>query len=565
MTHDIVIRGGAIVDGTGGEPYIGDVAVDGGLITAVGGDIGPGRETIDATGLVVSPGFIDIHTHLDAQIGWDPLLTPVSWHGVTTVLMGNCGVTFAPCKPSDRETLAAMMETVEDIPREAILSGLPWDWEGYGGYLDAIERLKPAINVAGLVGHSAVRFYVMGERAVEEPATDEEKQRMAQIVAQSIDDGAVGFSSNRFPGHVLPDGRSIPGTFADHDEVLRIAREVGKRDALMQNVMDFNHPDMGNRDLLRQEAVEAGGRILFSYTIGASDAAGERATSFMNGLLEGDRDITAVSVPRGTGFVFGLQSRLPAYNIWGQKKFFGPAWESLAAMDFAERLAAVRDDGMRASLVEEARAANQEKLYWLEGVYWLGAGERPNYLAATADNLPALAERAGEHWSETFLRLTLETDGRCLFCWRMFSRNLPALKDWLGHERVIPGLSDAGAHVSQVMDSGVSSFILSYWVRQVGLYSLAEGVRRLTSAPARVIGVKDRGVLAPGMRADINVFDADGVGEQYPELVHDFPGGAPRYIQRSTGYHTTLVNGQVTFRDGVHSGARAGQVLRHAA
>ena len=565
MTHDIVIRGGTIADGTGAAAFVGDVAIDDGRITSVGGTAGAGREEIDAAGLIVSPGFIDIHTHLDAQIGWDPLLTPVSWHGVTTVLMGNCGVTFAPCKPADRETLAGMMETVEDIPRQAILSGLSWDWEGYGGYLDAIERLNPAINVAGLVGHSAVRFYVMGERAVEEPATEDEKKQMAAIVAQSIDDGAVGFSTNRFPGHVLPDGRSIPGTFAEHDEVLQIAREVGSRGALMQNVMDFQRPEMGNHELLRQEAVEKGGRILFSYTIGGSDAAGQRATAFMESLLGDDRDITAVSVPRGTGFVFGLQSRLPAYNIWGQKKFFGPAWEALAAMKFAERLAAVRDGEVRAKLVEEAKAANQAKLYWLEATYWLGAGERPNYLAPSEDNLPTLAERAGEHWSETFLRLALETDGRCLFTWRMFSRNLPALQDWLGHERVIPGLSDAGAHVSQVMDSGVSSFILSYWVKQKGLYSLEEGIRRLTSAPARVIGVKDRGVLAPGMRADINVFDADGVGEQYPELVHDFPGGAPRYIQRSTGYHATLVNGQVAFRDGVHSGARAGQVLRHHA
>ena len=565
MTHDIVIRGGTIVDGTGAAAFVGDVAIDDGRITSVGGTAGAGREEIDAAGLVVSPGFIDIHTHLDAQIGWDPLLTPVSWHGVTTVLMGNCGVTFAPCRPADRETLAGMMETVEDIPRQAILSGLSWDWEGYGGYLDAIERLNPAINVAGLVGHSAVRFYVMGERAVEEPATEDEKKQMAAIVAQSIDDGAVGFSTNRFPGHVLPDGRSIPGTFADHDEVLQIAREVGSRNALMQNVMDFQRPEMGNHELLRQEAVEKGGRILFSYTIGGSDAAGQRATAFMESLIDNDRDITAVSVPRGTGFVFGLQSRLPAYNIWGQKKFFGPTWESLAAMKFAERLSAVRDGEVRARLVEEAKAANQAKLYWLEATYWLGAGERPNYLAPSEDNLPTLAERAGEHWSETFLRLALETDGRCLFTWRMFSRNLPALQDWLGHERVIPGLSDAGAHVSQVMDSGVSSFILSYWVKQKGLYSLEEGVRRLTSAPARVIGVKDRGVLAPGMRADVNVFDADGVGEKYPELVHDFPGGAPRYIQRSTGYHATLVNGQVAFRDGVHSGARAGQVLRHHA
>jgi N-acyl-D-aspartate/D-glutamate deacylase len=229
MAHDIVIRGGAIVDGTGAEPIIGDLAIDGGLITQVGGTAGPGRQEIDAAGQIVSPGFIDIHTHLDAQIGWDPLLTPVSWHGVTTVMMGNCGVTFAPCKPEDRATLAGMMETVEDIPQQAILSGLPWDWESYGGYLDALERIRPAINVAGLVGHSAVRFYVMGERAVDGQPTEDEKAQMADLVARSIDEGAVGFSCNRFPAHTLPDGRAIPGTFADHDEVVQIARKVAER------------------------------------------------------------------------------------------------------------------------------------------------------------------------------------------------------------------------------------------------------------------------------------------------------------------------------------------------
>ena len=565
MVHDIVIRGGTVVDGTGGPSFVGDVAIDGGLITSVGGTAGPGLEEIEAKGLIVSPGFIDIHTHLDAQIGWDPQLTPVSWHGVTTVLMGNCGVTFAPCRPSDRETLAGMMETVEDIPRQAILSGLPWTWESYGGYLDALEGLKPAINVAGMVGHSAVRYYVMGERAVEEPATEDEKKEIAAIVAKSIDDGAVGFSSNRFPGHVLPDGRSIPGTFAEHDEVLQIARAVGERGALMQNVMDFTREDMGNAQLLRDEAAVVGGRILFSYTIGQSDAAGQRATTFMDSLCAEGGDITAVSVPRGTGFTFGLQSRIPAYNIWAQRRFFGPAWEALAAQTLAERLAKIGDAAARAALVAEAKAANMEKLPWVGASYWLGAGETPDYLVPTDRTLAAMAETAGEHWSETFLRLTLESEGLGLFNWRMFSRNLPALKDWLGNDRVIPGLSDAGAHVSQVMDSGVTSFVLSYWVRQAGLYSLEEGVRRLTSAPARVIGLKDRGVLKPGLRADVNVFDFDRVGEKYPVLVHDFPGGAPRYIQGSTGYVATLVNGTVAFRDGEHTGARTGKVLRHAA
>jgi len=565
MTHDTVIRGGTIVDGTGGAPITGDVAIDNGRITSVGGKAGPARQEIDADGLVVSPGFIDIHTHLDAQIGWDPLLTPVSWHGVTTALMGNCGVTFAPCRPADHATLAAMMETVEDIPRQAILGGLAWDWDGYGGYLDAIQRNRPAINVAGLVGHSAVRYYVMGERAVEEQATDAEKDQMAALVAQSIDDGAVGFSSNRLPGHVLPDGRSIPGTFAAHDEVLRIADVVGDRGAVMQNVMDFNREDMGNSELLRAQAERKGGRVLVSYTIGGNPMSGHKASRFLDELCADGRDITAVSQPRGTGFVFGLQSRVPAHNMWAQKRFYGPVWEALGAADLAGRLAMLRDGETRAKLVAEAKAIPEEKVYWLPATYWMGSTETPDYWGPDERTLPVLSAEAGEHWSETFIRLSLESEGRGLFTWRMFNKSQAAIKDWLGHERVAPGLSDAGAHVSQVMDCGVTSFFLKHWVKDEGLFSLEEGIRRLTTMPARIIALKDRGVLRAGAHADINVFDLDKVGEKYPTLVRDFPGGAPRFVQGSTGYHATLVNGELTFQDGVHAGGRAGQVLRHAA
>ena len=262
--HDIVIRGGELVDGTGTEPMRGDLAISDGLIRQVGDVDGKGRQEIHADGLTVTPGFIDLHTHLDAQIGWDPALTPVSWHGVTTVLMGNCGVTFAPCKPADQELLAGMMETVEDIPKNAILTGLPWDWEDYGGYLDAIERLRPGINVAGMVGHCAVRFYVMGERAVEEQASDDERRQMADIVGASIDRGAVGFSTNRHAPHRLPDGRSVPGTFADPAELVEISKAVAPRNALMQAVG-------ANFDVLKQIA---GPRVLFSYGAGPTADSG---------------------------------------------------------------------------------------------------------------------------------------------------------------------------------------------------------------------------------------------------------------------------------------------------
>ena len=545
MAHDIVIRGGEIVDGTGAEPAPGDVAIDDGRITAVGKVDGKGGQEIDAAGNLVSPGFVDLHTHLDAQIGWDPQMTPVSWHGVTTALLGNCGVTFAPCKPQDVELLAAMMETVEDIPKNAILTGLPWDWEGYGGYLDAIERLNPALNVAGMVGHCAVRFYVMGERAVEEQATADERKMMADVVADSIDRGAVGFSTNRYPPHKLPDGRSIPGTFADPEELVEIAKAVGPRNGLMQAVG-------ANFDVLKAMANTSRGRILFSYGTGPQEGSGSEQAKHLAQLAE-HGDFTAITQVRGSGFMFGLQSNLPVA---------GEAWDALRKMDLASRVTAIRDADTAAKLVEEGKG--QKTRFPLAQVFYLGNGETPDYAAGPDMSVEALASAAGEHWVETFLRLSRETDGRALFNLRMFNQSLKELGDLFRSDHIFPSLGDAGAHVSQIMDAGWPSFVLSHWIRDTGLYTMGEGIRRLTSGPARVLGLKDRGTLAPGMRADINVFDPSEVAELQPELVHDFPGGAPRYIQRSKGYKATLVNGAVTLVDGEHTGARAGEVLRHA-
>ena len=552
MAHDIVIRNGQLVDGSGAEPYFGDLAIDKDRISALGEISERGRREIDAEGHMVTPGFVDLHTHLDAQIGWDPDLTPVSWHGVTTALMGNCGVTFAPCKPADKELLAGMMETVEDIPREAILSGLPWNWEGYGGYLDAIDGTNPGINIAGLVGHCAVRFYVMGERAVEEQATPEEKQRMAEIVGQSIDDGAYGFSTNRFVQHVLPDGRSIPGTFAEKGELIEIAKVVAPRRALMQNVLNFEEREFST-ELLRDLARTTGSRVLFSFGVSHNPTSGLRAREYVDSLCEGGLDISAISQPRASGFVFGLQSMLPVK---------GTTWKSLRNKNLSERLAAINDTETSRKLVAEGRAADAA-LIPVEQVYWMGSDDTPDYTTPSDDHLGNLAQAAGEHWCETFLRLSRETEGKGLFTFRMFNRSMEALEEFFRSERAFPSLGDAGAHVSQIMDAGWATFVLSHWVRERGLYSMGEGVRRLTSAPARIIGLSDRGLLAPGMKADVNVFDADQVAELQPELVHDFPGGAPRFIQRSKGYKATLVNGQVNVENGEHVGVRAGGVLRH--
>ena len=546
MSHEIVIKGGTIVDGTGAEPFIADLAIDGGRITEIDKNIDGASEVIDARGLVLSPGFIDLHTHLDAQIGWDPDLTSVSWHGVTTALLGNCGVTFAPCKPADRELLAGMMETVEDIPRNAILTGLPWTWEDYGGYLDAIEKLKPGINVAGMVGHCAVRFYVMGERAVEEQATDQERRKMAEIVGQSIEGGAVGFSTNRHPPHQLPDGRSIPGTFANPIELVEIARQVWERKGLVQFV--------GADPEALMAIVNSGrGRFLFSYGVGEDDNGGQQRREILDGLCAG-RDITAITQVRGSGGMFGLQSpKLPG---------LGETWRKLSKLRFAQRVGAINDPQFSARLVAEARESSIPMVD-MNYVYYLGASASPDYRIVPENNLCAMAAAAREHWSETFLRLSRETRGKALFNYMMHNRSLRALRELFKSEHCFPSLGDAGAHVSQMIDAGWPSFVLSYWVRETGVYTLAEAVRRMTSGPARVIGLQDRGRLALGMHADVNVFDANKVAELQPKLVHDFPGGAPRWIQRSIGYKATIVNGTVNVFDGDHTGIRTGEVIRH--
>ena len=552
MAHDLVIRNGTVIDGTGGSPREGDVAIDGQRITAIGEVTGTGKEEIDAAGHLVTPGFVDLHTHLDAQIGWDPHMTSVTWHGVTTALLGNCGVTFAPCRQEDRDFLAGMMETVEDIPKHAILTGLPWDWESYGGYLDSIERLQPMINVCGLVGHSATRFHVMGERAIEEQATPEEIRQIAALAAQSVKEGALGFSVNRHPGHTLPDRRPIPGTFASRDEMLAIAKAVGEQGGLMQTVPNFGKVE-DEMALLAEEGKSS--RILFS-AIGEHREALDVAVSAMR--AEGV-DITAVTVPRAGGGVVGLTTN----NFWRT-----PAWNELRKMDFDARLNALKDESFRAKLVAEVRdnaALNEQVLKTTKRSYPLGDGARPNYTQPRHASLADIANAAGEHPVEAWLRLTLESDGKALFHQRGFNVNLENLEQLITTDWALPGLGDAGAHVSQMIDSGWATFVLSHWCRDKGTYSVQEAVRRIAAEPARVLGLTDRGTLAVGKKADLNVIDIDRLEERQPYMVYDFPGGAPRFQQRAAGYKATVCNGKVTLRDDEHTGVCAGQVLRNGA
>jgi len=296
MEHDLIIKNGNIVDGTGSDGFTGDIAIKDGVITDIGDVSGDAAEVIDAKGMTVSPGFVDIHTHLDAQIGWDPEMTPICWHGVTTALIGNCGLTFAPCKPEDVEVLAGMMETVEDIPKQAILSGLSWNWEHYGEYLDTLEELKPSLNVAGLVGHSAIRYYVMGDRSFDEQATESEKQQMADIVEKAMKDGAVGFSTNRYEPHKAPDGRAIPGTYAECAELVEIAKVVGPRDGLMQLVG-------ADAEVMRSIAETEGSRVLFSYGCSGEEGSGTQAATNLDEMNLDGRNITGISHTRGSGYI----------------------------------------------------------------------------------------------------------------------------------------------------------------------------------------------------------------------------------------------------------------------
>ena len=548
MAHDVVIRGGNVVDGTGEAPYQADIAIDGDQISEIGVVSDQGREEIQADGLNVSPGFIDLHTHLDAQIGWDPQVTSVSWHGVTTALLGNCGVTFAPCKEADREFLASMMETVEDIPKDAILHGLPWNWESYGGYLDALEALRPSINICGLVGHCATRFYVMGERAVEEPATDDEIRQIAELAGQSVKEGAVGFSTNRLPGHRLPDGRSIPGTFAHRDELRAVAKAVGAYGGFMQTVSDFREFDE-EMELIADEARYSRGALFSS----AAEIGTKRLNEKVMAMRAEGLNVTSVTVPRSGGGVGGL-----ATNNF----FRTPAWMELREFDFDGRLNAIRDADYRQRLIAEVKEQGQPVLDGTKRWFWMGDGERPCYTQSLDNSLYAMAHAADEHPVETWLRITDETNGRALFHMRGFNVNLDSLEELITTEWAMPGLGDAGAHVSQMIDSGWSTFILSHWHRDSGVYSLEEAVRRISAVPAGVLGLEDRGVLAVGKRADVNVFDLSRLEERMPEIVNDFPFGAPRFIQRAAGYKATLCNGDFVLRDDELTGAQPGRILR---
>lgn len=555
MAHDLIIRGGTVVDGTGAAGFRADVAIDGERISAIG-DLSqvPARQEIDAAGQVVTPGFVDLHTHLDAQVAWDPYMTSSSWHGVTTVLTGNCGVTFAPVAPDSRSYLAELMESVEDIPREAILGGLPWDWETFPEYLDSVQRLGPALNVVGLLGHCAVRYHVMGERSMtDEPPTDDDLARMREIAADAVAGGAVGFSTSRILLHTVPDGRKVPGTYAPIDEYLAVADGMNDSGGgLFQGVLDFETKFQHELELLRAMA-RRGGHVLFSGGVGNgdSDAAAfwERTLS---DIRQNDGHISSIAMTRPSGSLMGLHQVPPVAS---------GAWRRVMALPtLQDRLAALADASTRAELIDEGKARGT----WYDPnfIFPLGPGSVPDYSIEGDESLAVIAERAGRHPVEVIVDRLLESEGRELFNVWFFNRNRANMPNFLNLDGVCPGLGDAGAHAGQICDADAPTHYLAYWCRERRITDLPDAVHRLTAKPAAVLGLIDRGTVSTGSFADLNVFDADSVQVGYPEYVNDFPNGKGRLRVGSTGYAATLVNGQIVTENGANTGRRPGRVLR---
>ena len=568
MNHDIIIRNGTVVDGTGTAARVADVAIAGDRVVEItdasdGGIASHGHRELDATDRIVTPGFVDIHTHLDAQLAWDPIGTSSCWHGVTSVVMGNCGVTFAPCRPEDRATLAEMMESVEDIPADAILGGLAWDWETYGEYYDSIDRLPKGPNTGGLVGHSALRTYVMGERGLDEaPATGDDIAAMANLLDEAMAAGALGVSTSRTFMHKVPDGRAVPGTHATADELLAFAEILHDRGAgIFEGAMRLGERDNDAYDNSRAEVALMGeisrrsGRPV-SFGLTQSNRRPdlyERVLEFVKDENADGATVRPQTTARGVGILFGLETRTPFDR--------SPSWKELRGAVNGRRLQMVRDANFRQRLIHEADVHGTPLNL---GEIFVLPADGARYDCDPASSLAAIAAERGVSPAAAFIELILESEGSLVASMPFLNQDLAAVETMLDDPLVTLGLADAGAHVGQIMDASQPTFLLSYWIRERQRWSIEEAVRRLTSDTADLFGVAGRGRLAVGSFADVNVIDLEQLHLPIPEYVNDFPNGAGRYIQKSTGYDYTLVNGEVFMEHGEHTGALNGRLLRSA-
>jgi N-acyl-D-aspartate/D-glutamate deacylase len=567
--HDLVIRGGTVVDGTGGPSRTADVAVDDGIITAVGDLKGAAAErTIDADGLLVTPGVVDVHTHYDGQVTWDPLVTPSSWHGVTTVVMGNCGVGFAPVRPGSQEWLVQLMEGVEDIPGTALTEGITWGWESFPEYLTALEGMGRVVDVGTQVPHGAVRAYVMGERGSRnEPATPEDIAAMAALVKDGIAAGALGFSTSRTIVHRAVDGEPVPGTFAAEDEIFGIGQALK---SLGAGVFELAPAGAMGEDLAAPEREVALMRRLsaaigrpISFALLQVDAAPDQWRDILRLSAEANAegaDLRPQVAGRALNILLGFQTIHPFSKR--------PTYLSLVDLPLAERIQHLRKDEVRRAILGE-RIPDDPLMAMIGGQstsHMFPLGEPPDYEPTPDKSVAAIARREGRPEEEVLYDLLLRHDGRelVLFTLGGYSHgSLDDMKEMLLHPNSALGLSDGGAHCGVICDASAPTYMLSHWARdRADGLPLEFVVKKMTRDTAHLYGLEDRGVLAPGFKADLNLVDLEHLNLRLPEMVHDLPAGARRLIQRADGWKATICAGEVTFEDGEHTDARPGRLIR---
>lgn len=563
--HDLIIRNGTLVDGTGAPPVRGDIAIDGDRIVQVGKVTGSARKEIDADGMVVTPGWVDIHTHYDGQATWDPLLAPSSWHGVTTAIMGNCGVGFAPVRPQDHNFLIELMEGVEDIPGAALAEGIDWQWERFPEYLDALESKKRAIDVGVHVPHGAVRAYVLGDRCNTDYAPNaDEIAEMAEHVREGVMAGALGFSTSRTLLHKDKQGIHVPGTFAGSDEMLALGLAMK---GLSHGVFEMVSDHLGDDDewsWVKSFAQETG----LPVTLVATSAGAYEGNKMYN-IAEESRqqgmDIRPQIAGRPTGVLHGLQSN---FHVFVGHPTYAKA---VAPLDLEGRVAAMKRPEIRAAILGEdsmIRSAimGSDMTEFLFRIFPLG--DNPNYEPDREASVSGMAAAAGITPLEMMYDLLIREDGKELFYQPLGgynTYNFDFFRKNMQHPNVLFGLSDGGAHCGVIADAGMPTFILTYWARdrvKGERFPLEFLVRKLTSDTAKAYGLNDRGELKPGMLADINVIDFERLRLFRPEAVHDLPAGGKRLVQRVEGYRYTVKSGEVTFDDGQFTGALPGTLVR---
>ena len=565
--YDLIIRGGSVVDGTGSDTRTADVAVAGGVIAEVGAVTGSADREIDADGALVIPGIVDIHSHYDGQATWDERLQPSSWHGVTTVVTGNCGVGFAPVHDADHDKLIELMEGVEDIPGAALHEGLRWNWNSFGEFLDAVDSIPHDIDVAMQVPHGALRLNVMGERgANHEDATPDDIAAMAELARQGIEAGALGFSTSRTRNHKTSTGAYTPTLTAAPDELIGIAQGVGATGTgVLQVVSDFLDPD-GEFAMLR-DMVATSGRPM-SISIARNPMVPDAFRGLLDRLTAANADglaMTGQVAPRAVGLILGLECTLNPFLT-------NPVYREIADRPLAERVAALRDPAVRDRLLAEAAERSRDKLGGnLIGRFDLlfEMADEPDYEPSLDSSIAAVAARRGVSAEEIALDAMLADDGHGLLYLPFLNYvdgNLDGCHEMLVHPHTVPGLADGGAHVGTICDGSFPTTLLAYWGRdrdhdRIPLPFL---VQRHCRDTARTVGLLDRGVIAPGYRADLNVVDFDNLRLHKPEIVHDLPANGRRLLQRADGWRHTIVAGHETYRDGVATDALPGRLIRGA-